>query len=52
MGRFELNLCPNNNPREEATQECFDKYPLMVSGTRENRYYIPTDEKKGTFRFD
>lgn len=25
-GRFEINLCPNNNPRYEASQECFDRY--------------------------
>lgn len=24
-GRFEINLCPNNNPRYEASQECFDR---------------------------
>lgn len=24
-GRFELLLCPNNNPAYEATQGCFDR---------------------------
>nr|XP_018912735.1 PREDICTED: uncharacterized protein LOC109041033 isoform X1 [Bemisia tabaci] len=46
-GRFEMALCPNNNPRYEATQACFDRFPLFLSGTRrENRYLIPTDAKK------
>lgn len=50
-GRFEMFLCPNNDPSLEATQECFDKYPLMISGTREHRYYIPSEsKKKGNFR--
>ncbi|XP_044734433.1 uncharacterized protein LOC123296832 [Chrysoperla carnea] len=52
LGRFEINLCPNNNPRQEATQECFDRYPLFISGTRENRYLIPMDsKKKDVFRY-
>lgn len=52
MGRFEMFLCPNNNFRNEATQECFDRYPLFISGTRENRFIIPRDaKKKGTFRY-
>lgn len=25
LGRFEMYLCPNNNPRNVATQECFDR---------------------------
>lgn len=51
-GRFEMFLCPNNNPYYEATQECFDRYPLYISGTRENRFYIPHEtKKKGTFRY-
>ncbi|CAO1392248.1 unnamed protein product [Diamesa hyperborea] len=51
-GRFEMFLCPNNNPRYEATQECFDRYPLVVSETRENRFLIPNEsEKQGTFSY-
>jgi len=51
-GRFEMYLCPNNDPSLEATQECFDKYPLMLSGTREHRYYIPSEaKKKGVFKY-
>uniref|UniRef100_A0A8W7PYY1 Chitin-binding type-4 domain-containing protein n=1 Tax=Anopheles coluzzii TaxID=1518534 RepID=A0A8W7PYY1_ANOCL len=52
MGRFELYLCPNNNPRAEATQDCFDRYPLYLSGTREVRFFIPPDsKKKDVFRY-
>jgi hypothetical protein len=51
-GRFELYLCPNNNPRVEATQECFDKYPLYLSGTKDVSYFIPHDsEKQGVFTY-
>lgn len=45
-GRFEMFLCPNNNPRNEATQECFDRYPLYIAGTREVGFQIPSDAKK------
>lgn len=45
-GIFELKLCPNNNPRSEATQDCFDKYPLIVSKTGEKRFVIPPDTEK------
>ncbi|KAE8739834.1 hypothetical protein FOCC_FOCC014657 [Frankliniella occidentalis] len=45
-GRFELNLCPNNNPAYEATQGCFDRYPLYISGTRDRAYHIPPNTKK------
>lgn len=51
FGRFEMFLCPNNNPAREATQECFDQYPLVLSGSREHRFYIPGDtKKKGVFK--
>ncbi|KAG7209132.1 hypothetical protein KM043_015276 [Ampulex compressa] len=52
LGRFELHLCPNNNPNTEATQDCFDRYPLYVAGTRDVRFEIPNDtEKKAVFRY-
>ncbi|XP_029710470.1 uncharacterized protein LOC115255700 [Aedes albopictus] len=52
MGRFELFLCPNNNPYYEATQDCFDRYPLYLSGTSEVRYTIPPESgKKEIFRY-
>lgn len=52
FGRFEMYLCPNNNPRYEATQECFDRYPLYISGSREHRFLIPLNaKKKDIFRY-
>ncbi|XP_045785912.1 uncharacterized protein LOC123881244 isoform X4 [Maniola jurtina] len=52
LGTFVLKLCPNNNPKQEATQECFDRYPLYISGTRDDRFLIPLDTaKKDTFRY-
>lgn len=52
LGRFEMYLCPNNNPRNVATQECFDRYPLYISGTRDVRFEIPEDsERKAIFRY-
>ncbi|KAI4461636.1 hypothetical protein MML48_5g00000807 [Holotrichia oblita] len=51
-GRFDIKLCPNNNPAQEATQECFDRYPLFVKGTKDTSYYIPEDgRKKAIFRY-
>lgn len=45
-------LCPNNDPSYEAKQECFDRYPLKLSGSREHRFYIPSEtKKKGVFRY-
>jgi hypothetical protein len=32
-GRFEMFLCPNNNPRYEATQSCFDRLVFQVGET-------------------
>lgn len=45
-GHFEIKICPNNNPAQEATQECFDHHPLYVSGARDVKYIIPEDGKK------
>lgn len=51
-GRFEMYLCPNNNYKQEATQECLNKYPLYVAGTKEVSYVIPEDgKKKAIFRY-
>jgi len=32
-GRFEMFLCPNNNPKYEATQSCFDRLVFLVGET-------------------
>ncbi|XP_050499667.1 uncharacterized protein LOC126880056 [Diabrotica virgifera virgifera] len=51
-GRFEVLLCPNNNPGQEATQECFERFPLYLTDTRETKYEIPEDgKKKAVFRY-
>ncbi|XP_026816188.1 uncharacterized protein LOC113555826 isoform X1 [Rhopalosiphum maidis] len=51
-GRFEMYLCPNNNPKYEATQSCIERYPLYISGTRQVRYLIPENsKKKDIFRY-
>ncbi|KYQ47402.1 hypothetical protein ALC60_13523 [Trachymyrmex zeteki] len=51
-GRFEIYICPNNDPSREATQECFDSYPLYVSGTQDVRFEIPHDTgKKGIIKY-
>lgn len=41
-----MYLCPNNNRFHEATQECFDRYPLLVTNTRDVRYLIPSQSRK------
>jgi hypothetical protein len=32
-GRFEMFLCPNNNPKYEATQSCFDRLVFLTVKT-------------------
>ncbi|XP_056635412.1 uncharacterized protein LOC130444348 [Diorhabda sublineata] len=50
-GRFEILLCPNNNPKQEATQSCFDRFPLYLNN-REISYIIPENgKKKAVFRY-
>ncbi|KAF9824132.1 hypothetical protein SFRURICE_002253 [Spodoptera frugiperda] len=52
LGTFVMKLCPNNNPKQEASQECFDRYPLYISETRDDRFLIPLDTaKKEIFRY-
>ncbi|RLU18812.1 hypothetical protein DMN91_009169 [Ooceraea biroi] len=47
-----MYLCPNNDPSRTATQECFDSYPLYVSGTEDVRFEIPRETgKKGIIRY-
>ncbi|XP_023029101.1 uncharacterized protein [Leptinotarsa decemlineata] len=52
LGRFELLLCPNNNPAQEATQECFDQHPLYLVNTKDVFFQIPDDgRKKAVFNY-
>ncbi|XP_076039285.1 uncharacterized protein LOC143024375 [Oratosquilla oratoria] len=46
-GYFEVKLCPNNNPNEIVTQECFDQYTLELADEPGNtKFIIPEDSKK------
>ncbi|PVD36382.1 hypothetical protein C0Q70_03364 [Pomacea canaliculata] len=40
LGWFEFKICPQNNPKMEATQECLDKHVLRLSDGSATRYYI------------
>jgi hypothetical protein len=52
LGWFELRLCPNNNPKVEAKQRCFDKYPLYIVGRKTSKYPIPENTKdNSTFMY-
>ncbi|XP_050314668.1 uncharacterized protein LOC126749085 isoform X3 [Anthonomus grandis grandis] len=51
-GRFEVFICPNNNDKQEATLDCFEKFPLYLAGTKEVAFQIPEDGvKKAVFRY-
>ncbi|XP_060528858.1 uncharacterized protein LOC132703549 [Cylas formicarius] len=51
-GRFEIAICPNNNHKKEPELECFDKYPLRLTGTDDVAFQIPEDGvKKAVFRY-
>ncbi|KAL3884518.1 hypothetical protein ACJMK2_024653 [Sinanodonta woodiana] len=44
-GYFSFKMCPHNNPKTNASQGCFDQYPLeLVSGGY--KYDITTNEDK------
>lgn len=52
LGKFEIYICPNNNPAQEATPECFQRHPLYLSGTKQIAFHIPEDSnKKDIFRY-
>ncbi|XP_076312351.1 uncharacterized protein LOC143225968 [Tachypleus tridentatus] len=42
-GFFEFKLCPNNNPRKVATQECLDRYPLALADGSGYKYIVPNN---------
>ncbi|KAF4527854.1 hypothetical protein B566_EDAN016499 [Ephemera danica] len=51
-GRFEIKLCPTNDANRQSSQECFDRFPLYLSGTREPAFQIPQNsQKKEVFRY-
>lgn len=42
MGYFTLKLCPVNDNMKKVTDECFDKYPLVLaSDNTSTSFYIP-----------
>merc|ERR1719295_1834025 len=48
-GHFELKLCPTNGKKRLATQECFDKHPLVLAeNPRTHQFYVPLDSPKIT----
>jgi len=48
-GHFELKICPTNGRLNEATQECFDANPLvMTDNPRSHQFYVPLDSPKIT----
>ena len=56
IGYFEFRICPNNDPKKVATQECLDRYLLPLadgSGTKvpvpsnKNRYQIAVKLPEG-----
>merc|ERR1719483_244395 len=48
-GHFELKICPTNGKKEIATQECFDKHPLVLANNpKSHQFYVPLDSPKIT----
>ncbi|KAH1009354.1 uncharacterized protein LOC109539607 [Dendroctonus ponderosae] len=51
-GRFEVFICPNNNYKQEASRECFERFPLYLTETKDVAFVIPEDGvKKAVFRY-
>ncbi|OWF44011.1 Zonadhesin [Mizuhopecten yessoensis] len=40
MGWFEFRVCPNNNVKKAATQECLDQHKLQLADGSGTKYYI------------
>ena len=41
MGYFEIKLCAQGKKKTPATEECFDKHPLVLDDNPDTtRYYI------------
>ncbi|PRD27423.1 UNVERIFIED_CONTAM: hypothetical protein NCL1_35385 [Trichonephila clavipes] len=49
-GYFEFKICPNNNPKREASQHCLDKYPLQLAYGEGTQYYVE-GKGKGEIKF-
>ncbi|XP_076308763.1 uncharacterized protein LOC143224226 [Tachypleus tridentatus] len=49
LGFFEFKICPNNNPKKAATQQCLDRYPLLLADGSGYKYKVP-HPKPDTFQ--
>merc|ERR1712121_335362 len=48
-GHFELKICPVGGKKSLATQDCFDKHPLVLADNpRSHQFYVPLDSPKIT----
>jgi len=48
-GHFELKICPTNGKYSRATQDCFDKHPLVLADNQKShQFYVPLDSPKIT----
>merc|ERR1711872_1101739 len=46
---FELKICPVDGKKSLATQDCFDKHPLVLADNpRSHQFYVPLDSPKIT----
>ncbi|KAK7108850.1 hypothetical protein V1264_016512 [Littorina saxatilis] len=50
LGWFEFKLCPNNNPKKEATQDCLDRHVLQVADGSGSKLLIGTTLGKTDFK--
>ncbi|XP_062607153.1 uncharacterized protein LOC134268934 [Saccostrea cucullata] len=44
IGVFEYRVCPVQDGNIPATQECFDKYPVLVTESIDGRYHVNASE--------
>merc|ERR1711892_1354397 len=48
-GHFELKICPVDGKKAVATQDCFDKNPLVLADNQKShQFYVPLDSPKIT----
>ena len=44
VGFFEYRVCPVRDLNIPATQECFDKYPVLITESMDGRYHVNATE--------
>ena len=47
-GYFEFNVCPLKTKNEPVTQECLNKYPLIIRG--HGKRYVPDSDRQHKLR--